>query len=445
MAFRDAGHIFQRLRNGAVPDRGLEAFAVGIERHRKELQRKLDEVRQGEGDVKFLRGGYGCGKTFMASLVVQDAQRPVQGKPGFVTSFVVVSDNDLHFHKFDELYRKVIGGLSTPACPGGGALGDILDRWIGGIEDGLASVGVADDDPSFDEKVLAKLDEQLLGLTGGKAPADMVRVVRKVFELKQEGRPQDAAALVSWLSGSSNVAASVKSLAAVKGDIASSDAMAYLRGVLEIIKSAGYTGLVIVIDEAETILRMKSDVRGKSLNAIRQIVDASSGYPGLLWVFTGTPTFFDDRQGVKGVEALHARIRYEELNGIPSLRQPQLALKPFDRERLLKVALKLRSIHPNLPAEEAERRVPRELVEQLVDKVTEGFRGDVGVVPRQFLRTFVNLLDILADDPEQDAHGLLGFKPDPKSLTAEEAAVLAGRKLDEPPPDEGFGGAAVDM
>jgi chromosomal replication initiation ATPase DnaA len=114
MAFRDAAHIFQRLRNGTVPDRGLDAFAVGIERHRKELQRKLDEVKGGEGDVKFLRGGYGCGKTFMANLVVQDAK-----ERKFATSFVVVSDNDLHFHKFDELYRKVVSGLSTPACAQG--------------------------------------------------------------------------------------------------------------------------------------------------------------------------------------------------------------------------------------------------------------------------------------------------------------------------------------
>lgn len=438
MAFREAANIFQRLRNGAVPDRGLDAFAVGIERHRKELTRKLLEVKGGEGDVKFLRGGYGCGKTFMANLLVHDALAL-----GFATSFVVVSDNDLHFHKFDELYRKVVSGLSTPSCAQG-ALGDILDRWIGGIEESLArDLGVSEDDPAFDARVLSKLDEQLVALTGGKAPADMIRVIRRVFELKQERRLQDAAGLVSWLSGSSNVAASIKGVAAVKGDVSSSDAMAYLRGILEIIKSAGYKGLVIVIDEAETILRMRGDVRGKSLNAIRQIVDASGSYPGLLWVFTGTPTFFDDRQGVKGVEALHARIKYEEFNGVPSLRQPQLALKPFDRERLLKVALKLRSLHPDLAAEEAERRLPRELVEQLVDAVTAGFHGDVGVVPRQFLRTFVNVLDVLADDPEQDAHGLLGFEA--KELTPEEEAALAGRKLEEPPPDDDFGGAGVAM
>jgi hypothetical protein len=437
MAFRDAAHIFQRLRNGTVPDRGLDAFAVGIERHRKELQRKLDEVRGGEGDVKFLRGGYGCGKTFMANLVVQDAK-----ERGFATSFVVVSDNDLHFYKFDELYGKVVTALSTPSCPQE-ALGDILDRWIGGIEEGLIELGTSEEDPDFDKKVLSKLDEQLTAHTGGRVPPDMGRVVRKVFELKQAGKPQEATALVSWLSGSANVSAGVKNLAGIKGDIGSSDSMAYLRGILEIVKSAGYKGLVIVIDEAETILRMRGDVRQKSMNAIRQIVDAASSYPGLLWVFTGTPTFFDDRQGVKGLEPLHARIKYEVFNGVASLRQPQLGLTPFDSDRLLRVALKLRSLHPDLPPEDAEQRLPRDLIEKLVARVTEGFNGDVGVVPRQFLRTFVNILDLMADDAEQDAAALLGFEP--AVLTAEEEAVMAGRKLDEPPPDDGFGGSSVSM
>ncbi len=439
MAFKDAQSIFKSLRDGTVPAKGLEAFAVGIERHRKELHRKLEEVSGSEGGVKFLRGGYGCGKTFMARLLVSDAL-----ERRFATSFVVVSDSDFHFYKFDDLYRKVVSGLSTPACPEGGALADILDRWIGSVEDTLIKTGTPDSDPAFDAKVLAKLDERLAAIPG--VPADMIRVVRHIFELKQAGEHYDANALVSWLSGSKNVAAKVKALAGVKGEVESGDAMAYLRGILEIVKSAGYAGLVVVIDEAETMLRLKSDLRGKSFNAIRQVVDAAKDQPGLLWVFTGTPTFFDDRQGVKGVEALYSRIKYEELNGVPSLRQPQLALRPFDRDRLLAVALKLRSLHPDLAPEVAEKRLPRAIVEQLVDRVSEGLRADVGVVPRQFLRTLVNILDVLADDPDQDAHALLGFKPE--NLTPEEEAVLAGRKLDEPPTDDGdggFGGASVGM
>ena len=138
---------------------------------------------------------------------------------------------------------------------------------------------------------------------------------------------------------------------------------------------------------------------------------------------------------MKGEEALYARIKFDE---IPSLRQPQLALVPFDRERLLKVAFKLRSIHPDLAPEEAERRLPRPLIDQLVDQVTAGFHGDVGVVPRQFLRKIVNVLDALADDPEADASTMLGFKPE--GLTPEEEAVLAGRPIEAP-----FGGAGVAM
>src|ERR1017187_7908876 len=105
---RDREHIFERLRSGVVPERGLEAFAVGIEKQRAEIGRLLDLAASGEGVFKFLRGGYGCGKTFMARLAVLDAQAR-----GFATSFVVVSDSDLHFHKFDDVYRKVMTELGT--------------------------------------------------------------------------------------------------------------------------------------------------------------------------------------------------------------------------------------------------------------------------------------------------------------------------------------------
>ena len=116
--------------------------------------------------------------------------------------------------------------------------------------------------------------------------------------------------------------------------------------MLEIVKAAGYKGLLIVIDEAETILRMRSDSRHKSLNGIRQIADAAGSYPGLLWVFTGTPEFFDTRHGVAGLAPLHDRIRFLKQGRFASLRQAQLELSPFDAERLRSVALRLRELFP---------------------------------------------------------------------------------------------------
>src|SRR5215217_1012013 len=133
-------HIFESLRKGLVPERGIEAFAVGIERQQGEMRRQLDMAASGEGTIKFLRGGYGCGKTFMARLAVLDAQAR-----GFATSFVVVSDNDLRFHRFDDVYRKVMTELGTASCPRG-ALGDILDRWIGHVEESLIAAGANEED-----------------------------------------------------------------------------------------------------------------------------------------------------------------------------------------------------------------------------------------------------------------------------------------------------------
>jgi hypothetical protein len=432
---RDIEHVFERLRSGVVPERGLDAFAVGIDKQRAEIGRQLDQAGAGEGVFKFLRGAYGCGKTFMARLTVLEAQAR-----GFATSFVVVSDNDLHFHKFDDVYRRVVQEIGTSTCPRG-ALNDIVDRWIAKVEDALIDGGANENDTDFDLLVQKRMEEEIASKTGGKAPEDFARVLRTIFTLKQQGKVQEAGSLLSWLSGSPNVAASEKAVAGVKGAITSQTAMDYLHGILEIVKAAGYQGLVIVIDEAETILRMRTDVRGKSLNGIRQIIDAADRYKGLLWVFTGTPDFFDTKRGVAGLQPLHDRIRFMDEHGLISLRQPQLLLRPFDKVRLKDVAMRLRSLYPSGDPSVIEKKVTPEHVEQLVDEVTAGFGGDVGVVPRQFLRRLVNLFDVLSENPDAEL-------AEPKKTFEEERAAARKEPFDyepEPSDEKGYPVTSVEF
>jgi hypothetical protein len=437
---KDIEHIFERLRSGVVPERGLEAFAVGIDQARGEIERQLALAKTNEGVFKFLRGGYGCGKTFMSRLAMLDAQTQ-----GFVTSFVVVSDNDLHFHEFDDVYRKVVQELGTQQCERG-ALGFILDRWMARVEDAMIAAGADVDAADFDQQVQKRLEEELVSLTGGQAPEDMARVLRAIFELKQKQRVVEASALLSWLSGSENVAAKIKRLAGIKGDIGSKEAMDYLQGILAIIKAAGYPGLVIVIDEVETILRMRTDIRAKSLNGIRQICDAADRYPGLFWVFTGTPEFFDTHRGVAGLAPLHDRLKLIKMGNFANPRQPQLILKPFDSQRLQDVATKLRDLYPT-PAgadpkavqKQLSRKVTPEFITRLATKVTEGFGGDVGIVPRQFLRQFVNILDLVAAEPEFDPMVDSGWnltEVNLADLNAEERRIYEGRPYDQSEPSD---------
>jgi hypothetical protein len=436
MSQRDIEHIFERLRSGVVPERGLEAFAVGIDRSRQEIWRQLDLAAKNEGVFKFLRGGYGCGKTFMARLALLDAQAQ-----GFATSFVVVSDNDLHFHRFDDVYRKVVQELATDRCERG-ALGFILDRWIARMEDAAIDGGANPDDPEFDSQVQQRIEADLASLTGGKAPEDMTRVLRSIFALKQQNQFPEASALLSWLSGSENVAASSKRIAGIKGDIGSKEAMDYLQGILAITKAAGYKGLVIVIDEAETMLRMKTDIRAKSLNGIRQICDAADRYPGLFWVFTGTPEFFDTNRGVAGLSPLHDRLKLIKTGNFANPRQPQLVLTPFDTDRLKNVALKLRDLYPTTDRKQLTKKVTPKFIDLLVAKVTEGFGGDVGIVPRQFLRQLVNILDICASEPDFDPLRDGGYDL-AVELTEEEIRIRDGLPYFEPEESTDAGEYAV--
>ena len=442
LSIKDLNHIFERLRSGTVPERGLMAFAVGVEKARAELDRQLALAASNEGAVKFLRGGYGCGKTFMAQLTAQDAR-----DREFVTSFVVVSDNDLHFHRFDELYRKVVGELATSSCPRG-ALGDLLDRWMGWTESALIDGGADPDAPSFDALVNERLEQDLNAMTGGAAPADMVRVIRTIFALKAKGELSDAAALLSWLAGSQNVGAAPKRLAGVKGEIGSEDALSYLRGLLAVVKLARYKGLVIVIDEVETILRMREDTRKKCLNGLRQIVDHAPNLPGLLWLFTGTPELFDGKRGVAALPPLYDRLRLitqagPSGDGAPafvSLRQPQLSLTPFDAARLLAVAKKLRGLYPCPDRARLGERVNDAFLARLVAEVTTGFKGDVGVVPRQFLRELVTVFDSVQEHEGYDPALAYRFHL-PAALSPEEAQVVTGAPLGQRDEDSGGGEA----
>lgn len=177
---------------------------------------------------------------------------------------------------------------------------------------------------------------------------------------------------------------------------------------------------------AETILRMRSDSRHKSLNinGIRQIADAAGSYPGLLWLFTGTPELYETRHGVAGLAPLHDHIRFLKHGRFASLRQAQLELVPFDEARLRAVALKLRELFPSTDRTRIDGRVSTEFIDRLVKEVTAGFKGDVGVVPRQFLREFITQMDLVEEHDDYVPMDEYGFTPE--SLTAEEQLAISG-------------------
>ena len=426
----DIEHIFQSLRTGIVPDRGLFTIAVGIEKQLEEIKRHIEIVKRGEGSFKFLRGGYGCGKTFLSKLSMQMAL-----ENNFAVSMIVVSPNDTRFHEFHEVYSKIIGGLKTKESVGG-TLSYCLDQWIGKIEQQLEEEGKDYKDPGFDQLIEKRFEIELSEIIKEKAGLEFINVLRSYFQAKQSGDIQQANYVLAWLSGSKNIAASIKKKSGIKGEISNDSALTYLKGILSIVRKAGYSGLMVVVDEMETILRMRGDVREKSLNGLRQIIDASVENRGILWVFTGTPDFFDTHKGVKGLTPLYERIKFISIDGSSSVKQAQLDLKPFDTDRLIKVAKLLRDLYTQ--RENFSRGILEKVTDQfivlLANKINEGLKANIGTVPRAFLKEFTTILDIIEENPDFDP--IRSYEFDTSNYGERKQEALSSEDGDETPYQE---------
>jgi hypothetical protein len=196
--------------------------------------------------------------------------------------------------------------------------------------------------------------------------------------------------------------------------------------------------LLVVLDEVETLQRVRGDVREKALNALRQLIDEvdSNRFPGLYLLITGTPSFFDSPQGVQRLPPLSQRL-HVDFGGdyrFDNPRAVQLRLKPFDFEALVSVGLKVRDIFADGAASPDRIRavMTADLIQRLARAVSGKLGGRVGVAPRIFLKKFVGeLLDRIDQFPDFDPERDFALKLAESELTEIERNAQAGVSVDD--------------
>jgi hypothetical protein len=383
-----AQDIVNALRSGTVPETGLEFLAVGLDRELSAISRQLKHVATGRGGFKFVRGAYGAGKTFLGALVLEEAL-----KQGFAVSSVVVS-TDTPLYKLDVIYHRIITGLSTRGQTKG-ALKGLIDRWLYQIENKVIELeGLHEDDPRLADRVAAQIEQGLAEFA--QLHSAFSSVIRGYYQAQLEGDYPTAQGLLGWLSGERHIGAGVKRSINIRGDIDNVAALDFLRGINAVARKAGMAGLAIVFDEVETIQRLRRPQREQSLNTLRQLVDGmvQGDHPYTYMMFTGTPGFFEDRQGIPALPPLHDRIKLEHPDEpFPNPELPQIVLPRFNHRKLQAVADKVLRIYGRAYEPVDPNRVDDVLIEFMIDEVTSKFGGRVDVVPRQFLRDLVNVLD----------------------------------------------------
>jgi len=424
--------IIDALRRGTVPRNGLDALATGLERFEEVLDNELHGVKAGGSVFKAVRGEYGCGKTFFSRWLAERAK-----KLGFASSEVQISETETPLHRLETVYRRLMEHLATADTPQG-ALRNVLDGWFYTLEQDVLAEGTIN--PTDNQQLLERTNElleQRLAKVTAKAP--MFSAALRGYREAQAGGDRAAAdGIAAWLAGQPNVAAAAKRAAGVKGDIDHFGALNFLQGLLAVLRDSGHAGLLVVLDEAETIQRVRGDVRDKSLNALRQLIDEvdSGRFPGLYLLVTGTPAFFDGPQGVQRLEPLAQRLHvdFQTEARFDNPRAVQIRLPGFDLERLTVVGRKVRDIF-HAHAAEPQRVVERaddDYVCDLAQAITGKLGGKVGVAPRIFLKKLVaDILDRIDQYPDFDPREHYALTINEAELTPVERQAMGATDVDE--------------
>ena len=409
---RIAAVIINSLKGGVVPRIGLPYITVGREREIGALLHDLDLVADGGASFRFLVGRYGAGKSFL----LQTIRTHAMGK-GFV-----VADADLSPERRLQggqgqglaTYRELVRNLSTKTRPEGGALQLVLDRWVAALRD-------ADDPEAALAAQLSPIQELICGF-------DFSQVLRLYWSASLEGDDERRADVVKWLRGEFRTKTEARGELGVNACITDDTWYEYLKLFAQFLVGAGYQGLIVLIDELVNLYKIPNATSRqynyeKILTMYNDTLQGKARHLGI--IMGGTPQSIEDRRrGVFSYEALRSRLTQGRFAsaGLADLLAPVIHLEPLTYEELLVLIEKLADIHAGYFGYE------RTLTEaQLVGflKVEFGRVGaDTHLTPREVIRDFIELLDIVCQNPGTDVDALLGSDAFSGAVSA--PAVAAG-------------------
>ncbi len=415
--------IIDALRRGAVPESGLDVLAVGLDRFQAALDAELGAVATGASVFKAVRGEYGSGKTFFTRWLGERAKRR-----NFAVSEIQISETETPLHRLETVYRRLTERLTTDSFPPS-ALRPIVDAWFYALEEDALAAGASEAElpKAVDELLTVRLAE-----VSRSAPS-FATALRGYRDAQRAGDEAGASAILAWLGGQPHVAASARRAAGVRGDLDHFGALGFLQGLLTVLRDGGHPGLFVVLDEVETLQRVRSDARDKALNALRQLIDEvhSGRFPGLYLIITGTPAFYDGQQGVQRLAPLAQRLATDFGTDarFDNPRAVQLRLPGFTLTSLGELGRTIRDLYAN-GSEVPERIrsvVDDAYISDLARAVAGSLGGKVGVAPRLFLKKLVSdVLDRVDQFPDFDPRQHYRLTVSAEELTDVERNVAVG-------------------
>lgn len=268
--------VIDALRRGTVPAVGLDLLAVGLGRFATAMDDDIATVTRGRAAFHAVRGEYGSGKTFFARWLSERAKRA-----GLATAEIQVAETETPLHRLETVYRRLTERLTT-ATHQPSALRPVIDSWLYTLEEeALDSGDIALDDAEALGAAVDGLVEERLAEVARTTPA-FAAALRGYRRARLDGDAATAEALVAWLGGQRSVAASARRVAGVRGELDHFAALGFLQGLLTVLRDCGHPGLLLVLDEIETLQRVRgtSGRRGSTRCASCSTSSTPTGSPG---------------------------------------------------------------------------------------------------------------------------------------------------------------------
>ena len=450
---RVAAVIINSLKGGVVPRIGLPYITVGREVEIRALLTDLDLIADGGASFRFLVGRYGSGKSFL----LQTIRTHAMGE-GFV-----VADADLSPERRLQggqgqglaTYRELIRNLSTKTRPEGGALTLILDRWIANIQNQVAgeladadptAIAPAADDPVFMGRVEARIREEVSRLEEMVHGFDFARLLVMYHRAGATGDDELKSAVVRWLRGEYRTKTEAKAELGVSVIIGDDDWYDYIKLFAQFLKGAGYRGMLVLIDELVNLYKIPNAITRqynyeKILTMYNDTLQGKAHYLGV--IMGGTPQSIEDRRrGVFSYEALRSRLTQGRFarEDMRDMLAPIIHLHPLTYEELLVLTEKLQQIHAGYFGYEPQL-AEGHLVQFL--QIEFGRVGaDTHLTPREVIRDFIELLDIVYQHPEVPVDELIGEVAGGAAASAGAGAGGAGGTM--PTPQQSLFAPAAD-
>lgn len=407
---RIARTVLNSLKGGVVPRIGLPYVTVGRKSEIEALLHDVDIISEGGASFRFIVGRYGSGKSFL----IQTIRNYVMDKGFIVADADLSPERRLQGTRGQGLatYRELIGNLATKTRPEGGALTLILDRWISSVQAQAAQeTGLQPGDPALsaavDRKIVA-VTSQISELVHG---FEFATLLSKYYHAYIEQDDETRMKVIRWFRGEYALKREAKEALGVNIIITDDDWYDYMKLFAVFFRLAGYAGMMIMIDELVNIYKIPNSITRqynyeKMLTMYNDTLQGRAKYLGI--IMGATPQAVEDRRrGVYSYEALRSRLAEGKFSrpGARDMLAPVIRLEPLTAAEMLVLCDKLAAMHAGLYG--YSQSVTDEDLAEFIKIEFSRVGADSNITPREVIRDFIEVLDLMYQHPEMKLADLL--------------------------------------